>query len=60
MQNHKTLVSGTKRKAERACDGLRTYEEPPEVKVFDIHGNFLRNEQATFYKEPDFNNRRKK
>jgi hypothetical protein len=65
----KTLVSGTKRKSERNVNDLRTFEEPPEVKVFKATPDwlkkinldeFLRPEQPTIYIEPSFNNRTKR
>ena len=60
----KTLVSGIKRKAERACDGLRNYEPPTEVRVFKLNeqGNMelIRIEQPTELPITGFNGRNKR
>jgi hypothetical protein len=39
MPKGKTLVEGIRKSSERSVEGLRTYEAPPDVKVFKVNPN---------------------
>lgn len=56
-QNPPTLISGTRGKYERKVTGLRTYEEPGLVAVYDINHNFLRYEEPGLPPRTSFNGR---
>jgi len=38
----RTLIDGLKNHAELSVNGLRDYEEPPDIKVYDLQGNLKR------------------
>jgi hypothetical protein len=55
----KTLVEETHSKLERKCAGLRNYEPPSKVSVYDKDHNFLRYEEPIEIPYSGFNGRRK-
>jgi hypothetical protein len=60
MSKGKTLVSGLLTNNERKVNGLRTFETPTPVQVFDSNHNLIRTEQPTLWENvPKFNGKRK-
>lgn len=60
MPTH-TLMSSVRNKVENKVNGLRWYEPPSEVRVYDLQGNFKRIEQPPIADDRMgyFNNRRR-
>ena len=53
------FIDSVRRRSEITVNELRSYEDPPPVKVYDLNGNFLRFEPPTVYINPTFNNRKR-
>ena len=59
--NTRNLISGLRTHAEREVNDLRTYEDPPPVKVYNLKGELLRIEEPIpYHVETNFNGGKKR
>jgi hypothetical protein len=59
MNNNHKLIDGVRSRPEIAVNELRSYEDPPPVKVFNLKGELIRIDPPTVFVNPSFNNRKR-